>query len=351
MLNEKLHKIYESAQADALLIECEFLRKYLTGFSSTDGFAVLDKKDCTLVVDARYLEAAQKALRGGTVKVVEGGRAKALELVADRKTLGVPYPFLSAQSLEQLRAEGHETVDCMPALREAMLVKTEKELSCIARASEIAEEAFSLLLPEIREGMTETEVAAILEYLMRMLGASGTSFDTICAFGENGSIPHYETGARQLRFGDPVLIDFGCKVEGYCSDITRTFLFGDDGQHEEFKKLHGVVLMAHELAKEGIRAGMTGAEADAIARRYLTVKGYGDLFTHSLGHGVGLRIHEAPTLSPRGEEVLRDGMVFSVEPGIYLPGRLGIRIEDTVTLKDGKVVSFMNRTSRRALIL
>jgi Xaa-Pro aminopeptidase len=209
-------------------------------------------------------------------------------------------------------------------------------------ASWIAEDAFIELLPEIKEGMTEMEVAALLEYKMRRLGAQEIAFDTIVAFGAHASVPHYETGLTKLKFGDEILIDFGCKVNGYCSDITRTFLFGDDGKHEDFKKAYACVLAAHNLAKEKIVVGVTGKEADAIARNYLIEQGYGDLFTHSLGHGVGLNIHEAPSISPKGDTVLENGMVFSIEPGVYLEGEFGIRIEDTVTLENGKCKSLMN---------
>ncbi len=351
MITDKMRKIYEDSGADVLLIETDFLRKYLTGFSSTDGYVVLDGKYCMLVVDARYFEAAKKALRASRVHVVEGSYRKALELIGERKRLGVPFAHITLSCAESLRQSGFELVDCTSALRTAMLIKSEEEIAGIAKACEIAEDAFNLLLPEIKEGMTETEVAAVLEYVMRTLGASGVSFDTICAFGENASVPHHETGRRKLKFGDPVLIDFGCKYNGYCSDITRTFLFGDDGQHEEFKKIHAMVLMAHELVKERVKAGMTGREADGIARKYLASKGLGDAFTHSLGHGVGLRIHEAPTLSPRSDEILADGMVFSDEPGVYVEGKYGIRIEDTVMMQGGRVRTFMSKTSRQALIL
>lgn len=351
MLSEKLRKIYESSGADAIFLACDFLRRYLTDFYSTDGYVLVTPEECIFVADLRYFEAAEKKLSGSCVKVVQGGCGNALELAKPYHTLGVPYPFTSVSALRLYEQDGHETLDCMPAFRAAMLVKEEWELSRIEKACEIAEDAFDLLLPDLKEGMRESEVAALLEYNMRRLGASGVSFDTICAFGENGSVPHYETAARKLRFGDPVLIDFGCKYEGYCSDITRTFLFGDDGRHEEFKKLHATVLMAHELVKERLCSGMTCAAADAIARGYLRSKGLSENFTHSLGHGVGLQIHEAPVLSPRSRDVLTDGMVFSDEPGVYLAGRLGIRIEDTVCLKGGKVVSFMKKTSRRALIL
>ncbi len=351
MLPDKVQKIYQQAGADALFLECDFLRKYLTDFYSTDGYVLVTENLCTLVADPRYYEAARRKFRNSRIRVVEGGYKEAMEFAAPYHKLGIPYPFVSAAALRKYEEAGHETLDCMPALASFMVVKDAGELSRIQKACEIAEDAFNALLGQIREGMTETDVAALLEYYMRSLGASGTSFDTICAFGANASMPHYETGTTKLRFGDPVLIDFGCKFEGYCSDITRSFLFGDDKRHDEFKKLHSIVLLAHELAKERIASGMTGKEADAVARNYFRSKGIDDKFTHSLGHGVGLRIHEAPYLSPKGEEVLQDGMVFSIEPGLYIPGEIGIRIEDTVTLSGGRVTSLMKKTSRKALII
>lgn len=351
MSAENLRKIYLESGAEAVFLEQDFLRAYLTGFYSTDGYVVLDKDICTLVVDSRYIEAAQKALEGGNIRVVEGGYKAAIELLKGKKKLGVAYPFTTAARYLALKGEGFDLSDCMPALKKAMLYKTEEEIALIQKACEIAEDGLLATLPELKEGMRETDVAGLLEYKMRTLGASGTSFDTIVAFGENGSVPHHETGARRLKFGDPVLIDFGCKFGGYCSDCTRTFLFGDDKKHEEFKEIYAHVLKAHELVKEKLVAGMTGREGDAIARDYLESKGLGKYFTHSLGHGIGLQIHEYPTLSPRGEERIENGMVFSDEPGVYLAGKLGIRIEDSVTMKNGKVISLMKKTERSLVIL
>ncbi len=350
MIAEKLRKIYENSHADALFIECDFLRRYLTGFYSTDGYVILDGEGCKFVADLRYLEAAEKQLKGTAVRVVEGSYPQALELIHGKKTLGIPYPFIDAAAYERL-GKDFTLVDCMPALKDAMLYKSEEELSLIGKACDIAEEAFLKLLPEIREGMTENEVAALLEYNMRMLGASGTSFETICAFGPNGSVPHHETGDTRLRFGDPILLDFGCKVEGYCSDITRTFLFGDDKKHEEFKRTYDIVLAAHDLVRENLVAGMTGKAGDAIAREHLKKFGLDKYFTHSLGHGIGLQIHEFPNLSPRSEQVIEDGMVFSDEPGVYLAEKLGIRIEDSMYMKGGRTHSFMKKTQKNLLVL
>ncbi len=341
MLAERLRKIYDETGVDALYIESDYLRRYLTGFYSTDGTVILDGKSCRFVADLRYFEAAERALKGSGVDVVQGGPREALALADGYKTLGVPFGELTLAAAKRLEAAGHLLADCTPAFRKAMIVKSPEEIGYIQRACDIAEAALAALLPELKEGMEEREVAALLEYEMRKLGASGTSFDTIVAFGANGSVPHHETGADKLKFGDPVLIDFGCKYEGYCSDCTRTFLFGDDRKHEKFKEIYAHVLNAHMLVLENLRAGMTGSEGDAIAREYLRKYDLAKYFTHSLGHGIGLLIHEHPTLAPRSEETLSDGMVFSDEPGVYLAGELGIRIEDSVRMENGRAVSFM----------
>ena len=346
-----LRKILSASGADALFLEQDFLRRYVTGFYSTDGYVVVDAQGCTFFADPRYFEAASAQLAGSFVKVEPGAFDAAVARAHGHRTLGVPFPFISRAACARLEACGYALTDCMPALREAMKVKTPEEIAKIARACDIAEEGLLATFPRLKEGMTEREAAAVLEYEMRMRGADGTSFETIVAFGAGSSVPHHETGDTKLRFGDVVLIDFGCKVEGYCSDCTRTFLFGDDGRHEDFKAHYAIVLRAHELVKEMLVSGMTGREADEIARGYFRAQGLDKFFTHSLGHGIGLQIHEFPVLAPRGEEVLSDGMVFSDEPGLYFEGRYGIRIEDSIYLKDGKVSSFMKKTSRELTIL
>ena len=234
-------------------------------------------------------------------------------------------------------------------LTAAMCVKTEEELACIRKACEIAEAAYTELLGLLKEGMSENETAGLLEYLMRKHGAFDRSFETIAAFGKNTSVPHHASCGDKLAKGMPVLLDFGCVYGGYCSDITRTFLFGDNGD-TEFKEVYGRVLEAHMLAAEGIRAQMTGIQADAFARDHLKKYGLDKFFTHSLGHGIGVNIHEAPYLSARSGNILADGMVFSIEPGVYFEGKVGIRIEDSVTLENGRVQSLM-KTDKRLTVL
>ena len=289
--------------------------------------------------------------QGTDVTPVLWGKRKIADILKDYKIVAVSFDETKHSDFLNLEKIGVKLVEADSTLFPLMETKNDWEISCIEKACDIAEIAFNDLLPDIKEGMTETEVAALLEYKMRKFGAQGPSFDTIVAFGAHAAVPHHETGETKLKFGDEILIDFGCKVNGYCSDITRTFLFGDDKKHEEFKKAYHAVLTAHTLVKEKLVSGMTGKQADAIARDYLTSQGYGELFTHSLGHGIGLNVHERPSLSPKGEQALCDGMVFSDEPGVYVKGEYGIRIEDTVMLKDGKVKSFMSKTERNLLVL
>lgn len=344
-------KIFDLAGAEAVYTTCEYQMRYITGMAAENGAAVVDKDGVTLYTDSRYIEAAEKRFQGTEVTPVLWNKRTVKDILEKYKSVAISFDETKYSDFLKLQEIGVELVNADEAFKKAMTIKNEWELSCIQKACEIAEDAFNQLLPEIKEGMTETEVAALLEYKMRYLGAQGLSFDTIVAFGPHAAVPHHETGETKLQFGDEVLIDFGCRVNGYCSDITRTFLFGDDGKHEEFKKAYAHVLKAHELAKEKIAAGMTGKEADAVARDYLKENGYGELFTHSLGHGIGLNVHEFPSVSPRGETKLENGMVFSDEPGVYQAGEYGIRIEDTVTLKDGKVVSFMSKTDRKLIVL
>lgn len=351
MVIDTIRKIYGQVGADALVVKEDDLRFYLTHFSSSFGIVVADKDGATFFTDSRYLEAAEKCLNGEGILVKEYPRGVKLgQLLKGYKSLGMPLGRISASDYLSLKDLGFEITDSLGAFESSMAIKRDDEIENIKLACEATDKAYLSLLGEIKEGMTENDVAALLEYLMRQNGASGTSFSTICAFGANGSVPHHETGNAKLKFGDAILIDFGCKINGYCSDCTRTFLFGDDGRHEEFKDIYEKVLSAHMLVKEKFTCGMTGKQGDAIARDYLAKFGLDKYFTHSLGHSLGVNIHETPSLSPNVEKVFSDGMVFSDEPGVYLAGKLGIRIEDTVTLKDGKVISLTN-SDKKLLIL
>lgn len=336
--------------AEALFTTCEYLQRYLTGFEAESGFVLVDKTGTTLYTDKRYLEAAKAVFATTPIKVAEIKKDSPPEKILSKyKTVAIPKDTTTLTEFERLQQSGATFLDATPALQEARSIKTERELAAIKKACRIAEESFERLLPQIEEGQTEKEIAARLEFEMRKSGAEGTSFDTIVAFGAHSAVPHHKTGDTPLKKGDVVLIDFGCKVDGYCSDMTRTFLFRDDGNHEDFKGAYQAVLSAHEKVLQEVKAGMTAGEADAVARGYLQAKGYGQYFTHSLGHGIGLQIHEFPTLASGRETRLQESMVFSNEPGVYVEGKWGIRIEDTVTIKQGKILSLM--TTKKHLII
>ncbi len=344
-------RVLEFCKTQAVCTSCEYMIRYITGFVAENGLVVVDESGTTLYTDKRYIEAAEKQFAGTDVTPVLYAQKDVLERLKKYESVGVSYREISHEEYLALEKAEIALVDITEPFLAAMTVKNEWEISCVEKACEIAEDAFNALLPQIEEGMTETEVAALLEYEMRKRGAEGLSFETIVAFGAHAAVPHHVTGNTKLCFGDEILIDFGCRVQGYCSDITRTFLFGDDGKHEEFKKAYEHVLKAHEMVKAQTVAGMTGKQADAIARDYLTAQGYGELFTHSLGHGIGLNVHEMPVLTPKREQVLENGMVFSDEPGVYEVGKYGIRIEDTVLLENGKIRSLMTKTDRALMVI
>lgn len=345
-------KVAKETGADALCVLDETYKRYVAGFLTEGGYALADKSGVYLYTDDRYLEAAEKLLTPLGVHVVKLQKEnKLVDVLKKYKKVALPFSELTHAEYLALEKSSAILVDATNALRECAKVKTAGEIAAIEKACDIAEEGLLKTLSQIKEGMTEREVAALLEYEMRALGADGTSFDTIVAFGAAAAVPHHETGDTRLAFGDEILIDFGCKVQGYCSDMTRTFLFGDDGKHEAFKKAYNTVLGAQLKVLENLQAGMTGGDGDKIARDYLTENGYGQYFTHSLGHGIGLKIHEYPMVKKGGEEVLADGMVFSDEPGVYVAGEYGIRIEDTVIMKNGRAATCMKKVSKNLTVL
>ena len=349
---DNTQQLFREIEADAMLTADSDLRSYLIGFPSSFGFVYTDAQETVFFTDPRYAEGAKAALKGTYIKVeIAQSQDSVLEYVKSRKvrTLAVPMERVTVPFQKRLNDYKFRLADSMPAFTKAMSVKTGEEISKVARACEIAEEAYLLLLNDLKEGMTENEVAGYLEYLMRKCGAENRSFDTIAAFGKNSSVPHHACGQDKLKKGMPVLLDFGCRFGGYCSDITRTFLFGKS-EDDEFKRVYDCVYEAHMIAAENIREGMTGKQADAFARDRLKKDGLDKFFTHSLGHGIGINIHEYPTLSMRSEQILENDMIFSIEPGVYFENKFGIRIEDSVRLQNGKVVSFM-KTDKKLTVL
>ncbi len=327
---------------DLALITDEKQRAYFLGYRSTDGYLIMTKDTKTLVIDDRYFFAAKKKLAPKGVEVISAFGYETLFRRAEElgvKRLGIDFNKTKLSEYETLKSHGFEFSDISEDLAADMSVKTDEEIKYIAKACQIAEKAWKATLPFIKKGIREVEVAALLEYNFKKYGASGTSFETIVAFGENAAVPHHETSRKKLRDNECVLMDFGCLYNGYCSDMTRTMFFGKPD--DEFLNAYAAVKSAHEKAAGFIKLGVSGKAADAVAREELTKRGYGKYFTHSLGHGIGVNIHEYPNLSPKSGWKIENNMVFSNEPGVYINGKFGIRIEDSAYLCDGNYKSFM----------
>lgn len=318
---------------------------YYTSFKCQDGYAVITETEKYLLVDRRYYYAAIKNAKAKVV-LIENGSCVDFLLSVGAKTIGLIYSLTSLSFFNELTNKGFAVKDVTFNYVTQSAVKTDSEIDKIAKAQSVAEKSFTETLSVLKEGMTEREVAAYLEYRFSVNGAESKSFDTIIAFNESSSVPHHQTGNSVLTKNSVILMDFGCKVGGYCSDMTRTIAFGEVSA--EFKKAYDATLAAHLAAFDGIREGMTGKQADALARNVLNSYELGEYFTHSLGHGVGVKIHENPRLSKTSDEVLKNGNVFSIEPGVYIDGKFGIRIEDTVYLKNGKCVT-LNATDKNLI--
>lgn len=322
----------------AMLITDRKTRKYFTGVDVAEGYVVITSSTISCYTDARYFSAAKVKLQSVNVAAVlfEGLDKLSQDLKADKiKKLYVDFTKETVSDYNSYKELGFKVVDCSGMIKSLRAVKTQAQIEYVKKACEIAERAYHTAIKEIKKGITETALKDRLESLMFSFGADGLSFETIVAFGENSAVPHHETGETKLEDNSVILVDMGCTVNGYCSDLTRTAFFGTPS--EKFKNYYQAVLDANVRAEQNISSGISGKTADALARDYLKKNGLDKYFTHSLGHGIGLDVHEYPTLSPKREDELKDGMVFSVEPGVYLDGEFGIRIEDTVMLENGKV--------------
>ena len=315
---------------ECLLIKDRLLRRYLSGVDIAEGFLLYGTPKIYFT-DMRYFVAAKKKLARTGYKAAAfnefGDVARAAEENGIR-TVYIDYKTTTLAEYEEYKKFFGNLRDCSEILSHRRAVKSEKELKSIKKACSVAERAVKAAFGVLREGMTERELKKFVEDRMTALGAEEAAFDTIVAFGENSAVPHHETGNTELVKNQAVLIDTGC------SDITRTAFFGTPDA--EFLSVYGAVLSANVKAEKEIYVGISGKAADKIARDELKSFGYGEYFTHSLGHGVGLEIHENPYLSPKSDETLFDNSVFTVEPGVYLEGKFGIRIEDTCVMKNGR---------------
>ena len=328
---EKLQRLIEGDHAAALITD-ELNQYYLTGFRYTDGYVLVTPAKTYLLCDFRYLEAAEKV--PGVVAVdTKNNGLKTLVYDLGIKTLYYEDLSMTVATLSRFQ-DAYPDVSFLPLGNKLLRLREYKEadeIDAIRRAQKITDKAFKHILGYIKPGVKETDVALELEYCMRRLGAESTAFETICVSGASSSLPHGVPQNRKLRKGF-LTMDFGAKVEGYCSDMTRTIVIGK--ADSKMRKLYNTVLEAQLAALDFMKNGVTGKDADKVARDIID-KDYPGAFGHSLGHGVGLFIHEQPGASVRAEQTFTDGHVVTVEPGIYLPGKYGCRIEDMVIFHDG----------------
>lgn len=325
---------------DALLITGEANRLYASGFHSAggDGVALVTRNQAYYFTDARYTEAARQHIRGAEIRQIGSGRGYAAlinEALAEQfaKQVGYEDAYLTVREFGAYRRDLNcELLPATELLWDLRRVKDAEELSAMEAAQGIAEQALADILKEIRPGVTEKELAARLQYRMLHYGAEDMSFDPIVVSGPNGSLPHGVPSRRAMEHGDFVTMDFGCIYQGYCSDMTRTVAVGS--ATEEMRRVYDTVLSAQLAGIAAARSGITGQALDGAARTVIEAAGYGPYFTHSFGHGVGVEIHESPNASPSNDHPLPAGAVISAEPGIYLPGKLGVRIEDVLVLTE-----------------
>ena len=305
---------------------------YLTGFSGSEGGLYVTAAKGFLLVDSRYEE--QAAAQAVGVEVVAADRPWHIGKVRGEEIrIGFEEDVVTCDVYEKLRTEAGDGVTFVPAaavVKELRLIKDEAELDKIRTAVAIADNAFHHILPFIKEGVYELDIATELDFFMRKEGATGPSFDFIVAAGPRSALPHGVAGKNKLKAHEPVLLDYGCVYENYCSDMTRTVFLGEPG--EEARLLYQVVKEGQQRGHANCLCGKPIRFAEEAVREYFTACNVNDYFGHSLGHGVGLEIHEAPVVNAKTEAKFKKGMVYTVEPGVYLPGEMGVRIEDMAVM-------------------
>jgi Xaa-Pro aminopeptidase len=352
-----LVRALEVEELDGLLVTSRANIRYLTGFSGSAGLVAVTRADVLLVTDFRYDEQA-RAEAGEVARVeVESTSVwdrlfKELATLGPAARLGYEAHVLSVQDADRFADAGkawrwQPTKELVERLRAS---KDPDEVAAIRAAAALAGAAVQQTLSQVRVGMTELEITGILEGALRRLGSEGHPFPTIVASGPRTALPHARSSRRALAAGEWLLLDFGAQVDGYCADLTRTVVVGARASERQ-QALYGVVEEAQRRARSSVRAGMSGRDADAVARDLIEERGFGGAFGHSLGHGLGLEVHEAPRLAKTNAEPLPASAVVTVEPGIYVPGQGGVRIEDDVHLSpDGPILLSDGNTELRELV-
>ena len=352
---ERIQEKLKERGLDGLLLTDEKNQRYAAGFAFTDGAVLVGREKAWLVTDSRYIESAEKAAASGVTVWLYDRERPLMERLKDAvREAGMERLAAEDSKLSHRDYLGYEKalgMELLPAgelMTQLRAAKTEEEIDAMRAAQAIAEQALEDVLGLIRPGMTEKQVMAELVYRTLRYGSEGNSFDPIVVSGPNTSLPHGVPGDRVIQRGDFVTMDFGCLKDGYCSDMTRTVAIGEAS--DEMRNVYDIVLQAQLAGIAVARAGIPGKEIDAASRKVITEAGYGPYFGHGFGHSLGLDIHESPSANLRGGEPMPVGAVCSAEPGIYLPGRFGVRIEDVMILRE-KGCEVITKAPKKLIIL
>ena len=332
----KLRKALEAKELDAILITSPINRRYISGFTGSAGAVIVSTNDARFITDFRYTE--QAGTEAKEFKVIEHKQGMELEIKNQLKEMNVKQLGFEKDHTTYGQFEAYKEtfeVELVPVsglVEEIRIIKTAEELEIMKKAAKIADDAYIHIQKFIKPGVKEIDVSNELEFFMRKQGADSSSFDTIVASGYRSAMPHGVASEKVIQSGELVTLDYGALYNGYCSDITRTLAVGDVS--DELRNIFDIVLEANLRGVKEIKPGMTGIEADATTRDYISEMGYGEYFGHSTGHGLGMEVHEAPGLSLRSNQKLEPGMVVTVEPGIYVAGVGGCRIEDDIVITE-----------------
>ncbi len=312
---------------------------YYSGFTSGDAYLLISRDKRLLITDSRYTIQAREQAPDFEVVPIETGFEKIFAKIGE-KYIGYEESAMTVKEYRRFKkkvGENKELLEMQKQITEPRRIKDGSEIKKIAQAEQIGDMAFTHILDFIKPGMTEREVGLELEFFMKKQGASALSFETIAASGVRSAMPHGAASDKVIENGDLFTLDFGCIFEGYCSDMTRTVAIGH--ANEKQREIYDIVLTAQKAAIEAIAAGKKCSDVDAVARNIIKDAGYGENFGHGLGHSVGIEIHEMPSLSPKCRDIIENGNLLTVEPGIYIDGFGGVRIEDLVAVQDGKAVN------------
>lgn len=301
---------------------------YYSNFESEDAILIITKNEQLLLTDSRY--TIQAKIQSPLYEVCDITKSEKIIKSLPQNILCIEEDFVIVGQFSKLQGYGKKLKPFSKSINEIRKIKDSEEIKKISMAEELGDQAFCYILDLIKPGKTEKEIAVELEYFMRKNGASRTSFDTICASGLRSSMPHGVASDKIVEKGDFLTLDFGCVLDGYCSDMTRTVIIGEASERQ--KEIYNIVLMAQEVCLNELKAGISCADADKAARNVIDKYGYGENFGHGTGHGVGVQVHELPNLSPKSDDILEIGNVVSVEPGIYIEDFGGVRIEDLVQI-------------------